>query len=147
MGRTDAEAETSIIRPPDVKSQLVAKDPDAGKDWRQEKGMTEDEMVRWHHQPNGHEFEQAPGVGDEQVGLACCSPWGWEELNMTELLNNNNNLLYCKTKYVYITLLSDSFCRKFLPKGINVVFISRRNGGVWHLTHITKLTNIDSTYE
>ena len=91
--------------------------------------MTEDEMVRWHHQPNGHEFEQALGVGDEQVGMACCSPWGREELNMTELLNNNN-LLYCKTKYFYITLLSDSSYRKFLPKGVNVVFISRRNGGV-----------------
>jgi len=91
--------------------------------------MTEDEMVGWHHQFNGHEFEQAPGVGDGQVGLACYSPRDQEELNMTERLNNNNNLLYCKTKYVYITLLSDSSCRKCLPKGINV-FIFKRNGGV-----------------
>ena len=59
------------------KHWLIWKDPDAGKDWRQEeKGMIEDEMVGWHHQCNEHEFEQAPGVGDGQGGLACCSPWG-----------------------------------------------------------------------
>ena len=63
--RTDAEAETPVFWPPDVKSWLIRKDPDAGKDWRQEeKGMTEDEMVGWHHQLNGHEFEQAPGDGE-----------------------------------------------------------------------------------
>ena len=63
--KTDAEAETPILWPPDAKNWLHGKDPDAGKDWRQEeKGMTEDEMVGWHHQLNGHESEQAPGVGD-----------------------------------------------------------------------------------
>ena len=63
--RTDAEAEAPILLPPDVKSWLIGKDPDAGKDWRQEeKGMTEDEMAGWHHWLDGHEFEQAPGVGD-----------------------------------------------------------------------------------
>ena len=72
--RTDAEA--PIVWPPEVVSQLIGKDPDAEKDWRQEKGMTEDEMVGWHHQLDGHEFEQAPGVGDGQRGLVCCSPWG-----------------------------------------------------------------------
>ena len=67
---------------------LVRKDPHAGKDWRQEgKGMTEDEMVGWHHGLNGHEFEQAPGVGDGQGGLVCCSPWGHKELDMTDQLN------------------------------------------------------------
>ena len=67
MGRTDAEAETPILWPPDVKNWLIGKDPDAGKDWRwEEKGMTEDEMVGWHHWLNGHEFEQAAGVGDGQ---------------------------------------------------------------------------------
>ena len=77
IGRTDAEAETPILWPPDMKNWLVGKDPDAGKDWRQEeKGTTEDEMVRWHHQCDGHEFEQALGVGDGQGSLACCSPWG-----------------------------------------------------------------------
>ena len=88
-GRTDAEAEAAILWPPDVKSQFFGKDPDAGKDWRQEeKGTTEDEMVGWHHRLNGREFEQAPGHSEEQGSLACCSPWGPKELNMTELLNN-----------------------------------------------------------
>jgi len=64
------------------------KDPDAGKDWRQEeKGMTDDEMVGWHPWLNGHEFEQALGVGVGQGSLLCCSPWGHEELDMTERLN------------------------------------------------------------
>ena len=77
-----------ILWPPDMKNWLIGKDPDAGKDWRQEeKGMTEDETVGWHHQLNGHEFEQAPGVDDGQESLACCSPRGNEELDMTEQLN------------------------------------------------------------
>ena len=67
IGRTDAEIEAPILWPPDVKNCLIGKDPDAGKDWRREKGMTEDEMVGWHHRLNGYEFEQAPGVGDGQV--------------------------------------------------------------------------------
>ena len=74
IGRTDAEAETPILWPPDANIRLTGKDPDAGKDWRQEKGMTEDEMVGWHHWLDEHEFEQAPGVGDEQGSLECCSP-------------------------------------------------------------------------
>ena len=77
IGRTDAEAEAPILWPPDVKNWLIGKDPDAGKDWRQER--REDEMVGWHHQLNGHEFEQALGVGDGQQSLACCSPWGRKE--------------------------------------------------------------------
>ena len=81
-------AETPILWPPDVKRRLIRKDPDAGKDWRQdEMGMTEDEMFGWHHWLNGHEFEQAPGVGDGQGELACCSPWGCKELDTTEQLN------------------------------------------------------------
>ena len=85
IGRTDAEAETPILWPPDVKSWLNGKDPDAGKDWcQEEKGMTEDELVGWCHWLNGHEFEQAPEVGD---GLVCWSPWGHKELNTTEQLN------------------------------------------------------------
>ena len=75
IGRTDAEAEAPILWPPDVKNWFIGKDPDAGQDWRQEeKGTKEDEMVGWHHQLNGHEFEQALGVADGQGGLACCSP-------------------------------------------------------------------------
>ena len=76
IGRTDAEAETPILWPPDAKSWLIGKDPDAGKDWRQEeKGMTEDEIVGWHYWLNRHEFEQVLGVGDGQGSLMCCSPW------------------------------------------------------------------------
>ena len=76
IGRTDAEAETAILWPPDEKNWLIRKDPDAGKDWRQEeKGMTEDEMVGWYHRLDGHEFEQALEVGDGQGSLTCCSPW------------------------------------------------------------------------
>jgi len=86
--RTDAEVETPILWPPEVKNWLLGKDPDAEKDWRQEeKGMTEDEMVGWHHRLNGHEFEQAPGAGDEQESLACCSPWSCKESDTTEWLN------------------------------------------------------------
>ena len=88
IGRTDAEAETLILWPPDWKKWLIGKDHDAGKDWRQEeKRMTGDEMFRWHHQIVGHEFEQALGVGDGQGSLVCCSPWGCKESDTTEGLN------------------------------------------------------------
>ena len=87
-GRTDAEAETPILWPPDVKNWLIWKDPDAGKDWRQEeKGTAEGETVGWHHWLDGYEFEQALGVGDGQGSLTCCSPRGHIESDMTEQLN------------------------------------------------------------
>jgi len=89
IGRTNTKAETSILWPPDAKNWLTGKDSDAGKDWRQkEKGITEDEMVGWHHQLVGHEFEQAPGVGDGEGSLACCSPWSHKELDTTEQLKS-----------------------------------------------------------
>ena len=91
-----AEAETPILWSPDMKNWLTGKDTDTGKDWTQEKGTKEDEMVRWHNQFNGHEFEQAPGVGDGQGSLACYSPWGcrvghdWvTELNWNESIFTN----------------------------------------------------------
>ena len=85
--RTDAEAE-ALLWPPDAKNWLIRKDPDAEKEWRQEEnGMTEDEMVGWHHQLNGHEFEQAPGDGEWQGSLECYSPWCGKELDTTEQLN------------------------------------------------------------
>ena len=87
IGRTDVEAETSIFWPPDVKSWLMWKDPDAGKDWGQEKGTTEDEMVGWHHRLNGHTFVWTPEVGDGHGGLARCGSWGRKESDMTEQLN------------------------------------------------------------
>ena len=90
IGRTDVEAETQIFWPPDVKSWFIWKDPDARRDWGQEeKGMTEDEMVGWHHRLNGHEFGWTPGVGDRQGGLVCCGygvakSWTWLS-NLNEL--------------------------------------------------------------
>ena len=88
IGRTDAEAEAPILWLPDVQSWLTVKDPNAQKHWRQEqKGRTENEMVGWHHQFNGYEFEQAPRVGNWQGSLACCSPSGGKESDMTEWLN------------------------------------------------------------
>ena len=88
IGRTDAEAETPILWSPDVKNWLTGKDPDARKEWRQERrGWTEDEMVEWHHGLDGHEFEQAPRVGAGQGSLVCCSPWGHKEQDKTEWLN------------------------------------------------------------
>ena len=92
FGRTDAEA--PILWPSDVKNWLLGKDPDAGQDWRQEeKGTTEDEMVGWHYQLNGHEFEQVLDVGNGQRSHACCSPWGRNEFNMIERLNWYKNLM------------------------------------------------------
>ena len=88
IGRTDVEAETLILWPPDVKSWLIWKDPDAGKDWRrEEKETTEDEMAVWHHWLNGPGFGWTSGVGDGQGGLACCGSWGHKESDMTEWLN------------------------------------------------------------
>ena len=88
IGRTGAAADTLILWPPDGKSQLIGKDLDAGQDWGQEeKRVTEDEMVGWHHWLHGHEFEQALGVCDGQGSLACCSPWVCKELDTTEWLN------------------------------------------------------------
>ena len=88
IGRTDTEAEAPIIWPPGEKNWLIRKDHDAGKDWRQEeKGTTDDKMVGWHHLFNGHELEQALGVGDGQGGLTCCSPWHHKESDTTEWLS------------------------------------------------------------
>ena len=88
IGRTHVEAETPILWSPDAKSWLIRKDPNAGKDWRQEeKGMTQDETVGWHHWLNRHEFEYTSGIGDGQGGLVYCSPWGHNEPHMTKRLN------------------------------------------------------------
>ena len=82
-GMTDGEAEAPLLWPPDAKSQLIGKDPDAGRDWGQEKRVPEDEMVGWYHWLNGHEFEQTPGDGEGWGSQACCSPWGLKESDTT----------------------------------------------------------------
>ena len=88
IGRTDVEAEAPILWLPDMKSWLIWKDPDAGKDWgREEEGTSEDEMAVWYHRLNGQGFGWTPGVGDGQGGLACCGSWGRKESDMTEQLN------------------------------------------------------------
>ena len=94
IGKTDAEAEAPILWLPDVKSQLTRKDPDAGKDWGQEeKGMTEDEIVGWHHPLNGHEFEQTPGDCEGQGSLACSSPWGRKSQTRVSNWKTTNSLV------------------------------------------------------
>ena len=113
IGRTDAEAETLILWPPDAKNWLIRKELDAGKYRRQEKkGTTEDEMVGWPHQLNGHEFEQAPGVRDVQGNLVCCSPWGDKELDTTKQLNWTE----CKRKR-----LTDTENKLVLPVGASLI--------------------------
>ena len=86
IGRTDAEAEAPVLWPPDAKSWVIGKDPEAGKDWGQDKkGISKDEMVGWYHWLNEDEFEQTPGDGEGQGSLMC--PWGHKESDMTEQLN------------------------------------------------------------
>ena len=111
IGKADAKAEAPILWPPDAKSQLIGKDPDAGKDWRQkEKGTTEDEMARWHHWLNGHEFEQTPGDSEGQGSLVCCSPWGCKESNTTERLKDNWALV--AVCYIHLLWFQNQTCTK-----------------------------------
>ena len=134
-GRTDAKDETPILWPPDVKNWLTVKDPDAGKDWRQEeKGMTEDEIVGWHHWLNGLEFEQAPGFGDGQGNLACCSPWDHKELDLTERLNwIDLNPVLCDDLEVGIWEMWGSFKREEIYVYFWLIHI------IWQkATHIVK---------
>ena len=101
FGRNDAKAETPVLWPPHVKSWLIGKDSDSGRDWGQEeKGTPEDEMAGWHHWLDGRESEWTPGVGDGQGGLACYDSWGRKELDTTEWLNwteLNTDKHRCKT--------------------------------------------------
>ena len=102
IGRTNVEAEAPILWPPDAKSWLISNDPDSGKDWGQEeKGTTEDEMVGWHCQLNGHGFGTTLAVGDEQGGLVCCVSWGHKSLDTTELMNWTELNLFIKASHLY----------------------------------------------
>ena len=102
-----AEAEARILWPPDVKSWLTGKNPDAGKDWRQnEKRAAENEMVRGHHRLNGHEFDQTLGDSGGQRNLACYNPWGGKESDMTQWLNNNNKKTAQMNKVIYIKIFN-----------------------------------------
>ena len=117
--RTDVKAETPILWPHDVKNWLIGKDPDAGKDWRQEeKGKTENEMVRWYHRLNGHEFGKTPGVGDGLGSLECCSPWGHNQSDTTEWTE------LIQFSWVFNTLWTWSFL--FGKQGLCVTVL-------WHL--------------
>ena len=127
IGRTDAQAETPILWPPDAKNWLTGKDPDAGKDWRQdEKGIIEDEMVGWHHRLNGHESEQAPGVGDGQGNLACCSPRGHKELDMTEQRNwRPTKMLNVIEWRMQIETVMSHYYKTSIKKTNNIKFLAR----------------------
>ena len=107
FGRNEAKAETPVLSPTHAKSWLIGKDSDAGRDWGQdEKGMTEDEMARWHHRLDGLESEWTLGVDDGQGGLACCNSWGCKESDTTEFLN------WTEVYYIHIicSLLEAQLC-------------------------------------
>ena len=125
--RIDAEAEAPILWPPDEKNWLTGKDPDAGKDGRQKNGMTEDEMVGWHHLLDGHEFEQDSGGGGGQGSLVCCSPCGHKEsdtterLNWTEWFGKNWKCIKIHTFLVFSWRLKKHQCHKICSKNTNVL--------------------------
>ena len=125
--RTDAKA--PILRPHDAKNGLVGKDPDAGRNWRQEeKGTTEDEMVKWHHWLNGHDFDQTLGVGDEQGSLARCSPWGLKESDMIQWLNWTEK---CTHLFFLPLLTAKTLASNFLP---GAICFTNNNLENWHKT-------------
>ena len=122
IGRTDAEA--PILWPHDTKCRFTGKDPDAGKNWGQEeKGVTEDEMVGWHHWLNGHEFEQTQGDSERQGNLVCCSSWSHGESDTTWQLNNNNNLSI--PTFMWVFIMNVNFCQVLFLYfwGNHVVFV------------------------
>ena len=127
IGRTDAEVETPILWPPHMKSWLIGKDPDAGRDWGQEeKGTPEDEMAGWHHRLDGHGFGWTPGVGDGQGGLVCCSSWGRKESDMTEQLNWTELTAPYKKNHVKFTISLPGI-RKCFKGSLDIVNVSLKN--------------------
>ena len=134
IGRTDAKI--PILWPLDAKSWLFGKDCDAGKDWGQEEqGTTEDEMVGWHHQLNGHEFGWTPGVGDGQGGLACCGSWGRKELDTTEPLNwteLSDNPFQVATEWSLVSSVKRSRGKRSKSLGTKIIFPGL---GTWQVRH------------
>ena len=115
IGRTEAEAEAPTFWPPDAKSPLIGKYPVVGKDWSQkEKRATEDKKAGWHHQGNGHKLGQTLGDGEGERSLACCSPWGHEESDMTWRLNNNIGL-FLHSLESRNSICGDTVCSSTLP--------------------------------
>jgi len=107
IGKADVEVETPILWPPDTKSWFIGKDPDAGRDWKQEeKGTTKDEMAGWHHQLDGHEFEWTPGVGDGQGGLACCDSWGPQRVRHDWVTELNWSLTFSSSTWINCTRIN-----------------------------------------
>ena len=139
--RTDVEAETPIVWPPDAKNWFIAKDP--GKNWRQEETGTKEEMVGWHHRLDGHEFKQAPRAGDEQGSLACCNPWGCKESDMTERLNWTECFLDKTLKIQaekvkinkrnYIKLIHFCTAKEIINKNEKVTYILGENICIAHI--------------
>ena len=135
-GRTDVEAETPVLRPPDVESWLIGKDPDVGKDCRQEeKGTTEDEMGGWHHRLDGPGFRWTPGVGDGQGGLACCGSWGCKESDTTEPLNwteLSDNPFQVATEWSLVSSVKRSRGKRSKSLGTKIIFPGL---GTWQVRH------------
>ena len=130
--RNDAETEAPILWPADAKNWLIWKDPDLGKDWRpEEKGMTEKEMVGWHHRLDGHVFESFLGVGDGQGGLLCCRPWGCKVLDTTEQLIWSDLIIPTSLLYLSLVLCLLSFlqlCFKSFRMPSNFLLNSGHSG-------------------
>ena len=116
FGRAYAKAETPILWPPHVKSWLIGKDSDAGRDWGQEKRITEDEMAGWHHWLGRYEFEWTLGVGDRQGGLGCCNSWGHRKLDTTEWLN------WTKQFWSFVILVIYTAGRKWIAKKMRSLY-------------------------
>ena len=137
-GGTDTEAETPILWLPDAKKGLIAKDLDAGKDWRrEEKGRTGDEMAGWHHWLDGHEFEQTPGDGEGQGSLACCSPCCRKELGTTERLNNSS-----WEGVRWTALMGEAFSMHHVLKGLPVESVPTSFPEVSHISYSTSFVKI-----
>ena len=132
FGRNDAKAETPVLWPPDVKSWLIGKDSDAGRDWQQEeKGTTEDEMAGWHHWLDGHESQWTLGVGDGQGGLVCCDSWGRKESDTTERLNWTEGHL--NKVWRLIDNNSSILAHSLWQNTLLIKDVNRRNWSLWEL--------------